>query len=496
MLSSARKTALPALLPLILLLCLAAACDSGSSSKEGYNVLFKLDASCSSITDYMLEFKAPYSRAFSGTFANSQAAVILEDFPAGEQQTAITLNGENAYLYDTRLDMVWGAAATYTATCDEVAPKPFLTLDLADNVFALSVPEECNWFPRGEWYEVVQAGPSGDQEALQLLYSGNPNEQHRRMMHMFQNGENDASGLRTFLLRMTDANGKLYDFRYEFSTAEKHFYSYVIACDPKAVDFEALLYIDGEEYIPPADGDEDGAADGDSEAEGADGDTSDGDGSEIPDGDGIENDAAEDGDNVEVDGDEPDGDADDTPDGDLEPEVEMEEEAPVCDIVETPESAWSILAKDNFLKDESTPSDLAYIAETTNPGFIETKEYARLDATEVGQELVLSLDIETTYTYSILVKCVKGVNWGMVELYLDDAEEPLELQTGGTVQDLHVTSTGSYDVALPSSFSVYKPVCLNYGSHRLRFRVSGKHENSEGYTIGAYKVSSTLYSGK
>ncbi len=489
----ARGTVVPALLLIMLTISCLVACDSGSGGKDGYNVAFRLDASCSSINDYLLEFKAPYSRAFSGDFSASQAKAVLEDFPAGEQQTVITLNGADAYKYDTRLDSSWGAAATYTATCDEVTPKPFLALDLADNVFALSVPEECNWFPRGEWYEVVKAGPSGDQEALQLLYSGNPNEQHRRMIHMFQNGANDEIGTRTFLLRMTDANGKLYDFRYEFSTAEKHFYSYVISCNTASVTFDALLYIDGEEYVPPSDGDSDGDVEAtDGESAESDGDT------ESADGDGSENDDAESEIEVESDGDDSDGDTEDLPDGDAEPEIETEpeEEAPLCDITETPETAWSLLAKDGFIKEESTPSEAASLVESNNPSFTETSWYARLDGTEVGHELVLALDIDTTYMYSILIKCVKGVGWGMTEVYLDDSEEPLQMQDGSTVIDLHVSSTGSYDTVLPSNYSIFKPVCLSYGSHRLRFRVSGRNDNADSYTLGVYKITSTLYSGR
>ncbi len=461
------------------------ACSSGSDDEGDYALGLNVDASCTDITDYLLEFQAPYSRAFSANFSSSRAVVDLEEFPTGEMELALQLNG--AYNYPGKLDRSWGAVANYNISCDEVTPKPILSLDLADIVLALSVPEQCNWFAKAEWFEVFAAGPSSDKEALQLLYASNPNTEGRRLIHMLKNGE-DTPPLRKFMLRLTDGNGKLHDFRHTLDIEAGKLFNYVVACDAGLGKVEIDLQADGEPYDGASDGDEDGDMDGDADSESSeqaeDAETE----SEI---DGDSEIVESDGD-AEADVDEIDGDIDGDVDGDvdLESEVEAEGESG-CDWVDVPDSAFSFYAKDKVLPSESTPGAAVEIVDATdNPAFSGEKNYAKLNATEIGHELALRLNIDTTYIYTLLIKYVKSDEWGKVEVYLDDETQPLQLQDGsGSEVDL-ASPTGPYNELLPNTATAYDPICLTGGEHVLRLRVSGTE--SSGYAIGVYRIQSTF----
>lgn len=153
-----------------------------------------------------------------------------------------------------------------------------------------------------------------------------------------------------------------------------------------------------------------------------------------------------------------------------------------------------------FMPEASNPESAASIYQGSpqnpvNPRF-EDGSYVRLDlpGRDAGpldgdgkvQELAFYLDVDLTYAYSITIDYVCGINFGQVELYLNDSTTPLKRVEGAqpdTHIDLNCAGEGIYSEKRLPRIS-YEPICIEEGEHILRARVRGKASASDGYSIG------------
>lgn len=152
-----------------------------------------------------------------------------------------------------------------------------------------------------------------------------------------------------------------------------------------------------------------------------------------------------------------------------------------------------------FNPQDSNPSAKAEVYTTENPHpDLSNATYVRLnlpggnsgpldDQGEV-QELVFdfSISIGFTYEYNITIDYVCGEDWGQVQLFLDDGEEPIfriEDAQPREYIDLNCDVSGVYEEK-PLKKIVYDTVCLEEGMHKLRVRVVGRSGDSAGFTIG------------
>ncbi|RJO73048.1 MAG: hypothetical protein C4523_02200 [Myxococcales bacterium] len=150
-------------------------------------------------------------------------------------------------------------------------------------------------------------------------------------------------------------------------------------------------------------------------------------------------------------------------------------------------------AENIFRPDESSPPELARIVNSTNTEF-EDGTYVQLAATESGGELVFNFDVDLAYKYIFLIDYVCGPNWGEASLFFNDETSPIMRGPEEDPKDridLHCPNIGLDEKPLKKILYIEK--CLPEGEHKLRFRVVGKNQNSEGYTIGVDYIAALPY---
>ncbi len=144
-----------------------------------------------------------------------------------------------------------------------------------------------------------------------------------------------------------------------------------------------------------------------------------------------------------------------------------------------------------FMQAQSNPIGKAVRVTSNN---IAIGEYAKLDITPDDYatateplELVFKIDVDFTYYYILAFEYVGSLNFGEVQVYIDDYQQPLSHKDSSQPKDdtisLHRNLFGTNDAEIVGPIE-YEMICLEEGEHLLHLRVSGKTATSQGYAIG------------
>ncbi len=455
-----------------------ASCGSSGKSKE-FQVTFQKEESCRTIDAYTVLAKSPYDTSFSAAFQGTSVTQEWPEMPEGEIQLEIRLDGSDAsigaFAYRPTISRDWGESAVFSLQCDDANPKPVLLLDMMKIVSVVTIRQDCiGWFDKVSLYEEVVNSSSGSSETG-LVLSGSAVPQHaedqgRSLFYLRETNSETP----TFQLWMEGIDGKTHKFRYVTDSSWGQEYDFTVTCDQETEAVDSRLTV-GEHVLTP--GGEDGDIDGDDD----EGET------DSPDGD----------DDGDTDGDLPaDGDLDQPTDGDdtesessdgdaesetVETEPDLEAEPDTACGTEDPEFARSLEAETAFIKTESHPTEKANVITTENAQ-ISGGQYVRLDAEEVGGELVFEFEVPAHYEYQLYLYFVGGKDYyGRVSVFLDDGADALLRSNGSAVIDLEVQNIEEFAFPMES----YRLTCLTAGMHRLRVRVVDS--GSSGYKAGLDK---------
>ena len=190
-------------------------------------------------------------------------------------------------------------------------------------------------------------------------------------------------------------------------------------------------------------------------------------------------------------------------DGDDDEDIADEEEEVADDLPLTCEYDPDMVGYIERVYDMNATLDTVFMQAMSNPigkavrvtsNNIAIGEYAKLDITPDDYatateplELVFKIDVDFTYYYILAFEFVGSTNFGEVQVYLDDYEQPLPHEDNTQPKDdtisLHLNLWDTNDAELVGPVQ-YEMVCLEEGEHLLRLRVSGKTAMSQGYAIG------------
>lgn len=449
-------------------------------------VTVKKDPNCTGLESCRISCSAPYQTNYNIDFDSSSKSQYWLFVPGGLIPIEVFLYGDgHEFSYRTEIRKSWasGGRVSFKAVCDDPEGetdyilKPVLKYSLMKQIFVVNVTEDaCNWFDRVELYEIQNGNPfEVDRDKI---------IQKRTVLYTRDPGATQP----VLVLRLIDTvDGGAHDFRFNTDLAWSDRFDFnIMNCDidEKTVNMKLVA---GD--LPPIDPDQELPTDGDADLD-----------AETADMEDIDEDT-QDADPV------PDGDMDEVPEIDAEAEPELEEEDAVapCGTVDPDLYApWEAETLDplgatdfvRFLQGESVPAEYAGIFDSDN-GNISNGQYIRLDATGLSDsyntELVFEVQVAKDYLYNFMIYYVGGdtdgdsPGWGIVELYLDDDEDPVPYNDNGHEENRIDLDFPCYYDECPFALVTHYPVCLRAGtSHRLRVRVVGT--SSGGYRAGMDRI--------